>query len=289
MKNRNGYEDDSDFGDSYQESETWGASPAPRTSCPVTKTLVAVIAAIWVLQILLFRFAEIDLVTWFGLEPRSVLEGCQFWRLVTWMFLHQRPPEVFHILFNVVGLWIFGRAIEHRLGTWRFLVFYGCAGIAAALLYLIFHLVGAQYTSAIGASGAIMGILVLFACFYPDAEVLAFLLIPLKAKYLVLIFVALDVLFSVVVSAHDEGYAHSAHLGGAAFGYVYYRYSHRFGAWLHGWERQREKRERDREREEKEVLDDILSKISREGMGSLTGRERRFLQNASRRVRGRQD
>ncbi|MBI1850818.1 MAG: rhomboid family intramembrane serine protease [Planctomycetes bacterium] len=288
MKNRNGYEDDSNFEDSFQPSETYGSSPFNPANCPMTKILIAVTSAVWLLQILLFKFAQIDLTTYFGLIPQQVLRRFEVWRLVTMALLHLRT-DLFHIVFNMLGLWLFGRAIEQRLGMWRFLRFYVYSQIAASFAYLVVHLVGGQYTVAIGASGAIMGIMVLFACLYPDATLLMFLFIPMKAKHLVLLLVAIDLLYFVVLSAGDNGIAHSAHLGGAAFGFLYFRYTHRFTAWLHGWETHRERRDRDRQRVEKQALDDILEKISREGMTSLSSRERRFLKSASRRVRERME
>ncbi len=277
--------DESDSGDSIYSSEIpFGSSFLPG-STPITKVLVIATSAIWVAQMLLKQFKVVDLVDVLGLVPERVTGDFELWRLVTMLFLHVESP--FHILFNMFTLWVFGREIERHLGHWRFLRFYLASGIVASLVYVAVHMIGQPFQYAIGASGAIMGVMVLFACLYPDMPVLAFLFVPMKAKYLVMLLVGLDLLYFTVLMPGDNGVAHSAHLGGAAFGFLYFRYAPRLRASIQRWEARRERHARDRDREMKQEVDELLSKISRDGLGALSSREKRFLKEASRHFRDR--
>jgi rhomboid-like protein len=131
------------------------------------------------------------------------------YQLVTHMFAH---ASFFHILFNMYALWLFGAAMEKLWGTKKFLIFYFACGLAAAFAQM-FLVSGA----AIGASGAVMGMLGAYALTYPNVQ---FFIIPfpfpIKAKYLAIGYAAID-LFGGVASTGD-GIAHFAHLGGLVMG-----------------------------------------------------------------------
>ncbi len=138
------------------------------------------------------------------------------WQLVTYMFLH---ADLSHIFFNLFALWIFGQAIENLWGTKRFIIYYLLTGVGAALIHMI---VGGYFTYTIGASGAVFGILLAFGMMFPNQYIiLLFPPIPIKAKYFVGIYGAIE-LFSGL-SRTDSGVAHFAHLGGLIVGFILIR------------------------------------------------------------------
>lgn len=133
------------------------------------------------------------------------------WQFVTYMFLH---ANFSHILFNLFALWMFGQAIENYWGTKRFAIYYFLTGIGAGLLYILINI-----NPVIGASGAVYGILLAFGMMFPDRPIYFILLpIPIKAKYFVAFFGALE-LYSGVAGS-QQGVAHFAHLGGMLVGFI---------------------------------------------------------------------
>lgn len=139
------------------------------------------------------------------------------WQLVTYMFLH---AGFSHIIFNLFALWIFGQGIENFWGTKRFAIYYFLTGIGAALLHMF---IGGSGAPTVGASGAVYGILLAFGMMFPDRYIMLLIPpIPIKAKYFVAIFGAIE-LFSGLMRP-DSGIAHFAHLGGMVVGYVLIKY-----------------------------------------------------------------
>lgn len=255
----------------------------------VTQLLIWVTAAVFIVQLLA------QMLRWHVMEDLFALSASQlrrgfFWQPVTYMFLH---ADFWHILFNLLFLWFFGREVEYFIGPKYFTRLYFFGGLAGAALWLAFNWSGAG--TVIGASAAVLACVIAFATLFPDREVtlLLFFFIPvrLKAKYLALIAVAVDLI--PILTHADSPIAHSAHLGGAALGYVYIK-SLGYGVaprWLLWWQdfrnlfkrRPRPTRARRRaSREEfiREQIDPILEKISREGMQSLTREERKILESA---------
>jgi membrane associated rhomboid family serine protease len=152
---------------------------------------------------------------WFSLIPLAVTAGFQVWRLVTYMFLH--APTPLHILFNMFILWMFGPEVERVLGRRRFVVYYFITGIGAGLCSYAINPWSINPVE--GASGAMYGLLLAFALFFPNRELLLFFVIPIKAKYLVVGLAVMELLFSL--SSSSDGIAHAAHLGGLLFGLAY--------------------------------------------------------------------
>ena len=151
-----------------------------------------------------------------ALSAEAAVRNLFVWQLVTYMFLH---GGITHVLFNMLTLWMFGMQLERDWGTRRFLKYYFYCGIAAGLCVLAVNmLLGKWGTPTLGASGAIFGVLVAFGVMYPDQTVLMYFLFPIKAKYLVMIFVAIELLLTF---GPNSGVSTIAHLGGAAFGFVY--------------------------------------------------------------------
>jgi membrane associated rhomboid family serine protease len=162
------------------------------------------------------------ILEWFGLIPRFVLERYFLWQPVTYMFLHAPGPS--HILFNMLILWMFGVELERMWGTRFFLKFYAIAGIGAGLIsaacsLLPFAAMRLYYdANIIGASGALYGLLLAFALYYPNRPILLFLFFPVPAKYFVMILGAIALITSIQISG---GVAALTHLGGLVVAYVY--------------------------------------------------------------------
>jgi membrane associated rhomboid family serine protease len=162
-----------------------------------------------------------------GLMPAAVVGELRVWQLVTYMFLH---AGVAHILFNMLALWMFGGELEARWGTRYFLKFYFVTGVGAAALTVVFSMLFSeqlQHSIIIGASGAIYGLLLAYALYYPDRPIYMYFLFPIPAKYFVLIMGALAFYSSM---AEAGGVAHATHLGGLLIAYAFLR-----GARLHPW------------------------------------------------------
>ncbi len=137
----------------------------------------------------------------------------ELWQLVSYMFLH---GDFTHLLFNMFALWMFGRQLEYDLGSKRFLTYYLLTGIGAGVLNLLVMSLTGDYGSTIGASGAVYGILLAFGVLHPNVPLyLFFIPVPIKAKWFVIGYGALELLQGVAV---NDNVAHFAHLGGMVFG-----------------------------------------------------------------------
>jgi membrane associated rhomboid family serine protease len=162
-----------------------------------------------------------------GLEPLGLKAVLALWpindpefrpyQLLTHMFTH---ADIGHIFFNMFNLWMFGRILENIWGAKRFLIFYMICGLAAAAAHLAVQYFTGGFSFAVGASGAVMGVMVAFAYLFPNTELMfIFLPVPIKAKWIIAIMVGFD-LFGGLGYAGGDGIAHWAHLGGAAAGFV---------------------------------------------------------------------
>ena len=125
----------------------------------------------------------------------------------------------FHILFNMFGLFMFGRILENVWGAKRFLFFYLACGVGAAAAHLAMQYFMGGYSMAVGASGAVMGVFIAFGYLFPNTELMIIPIpVPVKAKWLVLLYIAID-LFGGFGQSGDK-IAHFAHLGGALTGFL---------------------------------------------------------------------
>jgi len=276
--------------------------PVPRMT-PWVGRLLAANAAVLLLSLTIFTP---ELVTGLAhFEPRAAFQ--RPWSFVTYMFAH---GGLLHLAGNMLMLWVFGSAVESRMGGRAFLLYYLYCGIGAA----IFAYGLAQLTPLapfVGASGAVLGVALAYAKFWPDAELLVFPFpFPIKARTLVMVLIGLDIVLHFALPG--DGVAHIAHVGGALAGYLYFRIqdlAHRRpvpvprGGGSGGVERvvmvqsgagQPEATRatpvtpiRPRRRIEVDPVsaevDRVLDKISEQGIASLTPAERRFLDEVSRR------
>ena len=196
---------------------TYGFGPGPIT--PAIKWIIWINVAAFVAGLGFHRLDE-----FFGLVPQDVIERRWLWQPVTYMFLH---ANFFHILFNMLGLWMFGVELERMWGTRFFVKYYAITGVGAAICTILVGLLpfaptAITYTAVtIGASGALYGLLVAYALYFPDRPILMFLLFPVPAKFFVIIIGAIS--FLSATGAGSPAVAHVAHLGGIIFGYLYLR------------------------------------------------------------------
>jgi rhomboid-like protein len=137
------------------------------------------------------------------------------------MFLHSPSIDTFfHILFNMFALYMFGRILENVWGGKRFLIYYLACGVGASITHLVMQEIMGGYSFAIGASGAVMGVMVAFAYLFPNTELMIMPFpFPVKAKWVVIGYVALD-LFGGFGKIQGDNIAHFAHLGGALVGFI---------------------------------------------------------------------
>jgi membrane associated rhomboid family serine protease len=143
------------------------------------------------------------------------------YQVFTSMFLHAPSFDMFfHILFNMLMLFMFGRILENVWGAKRFLFFYLACGIGASAAHLLMQHIMGGISLAVGASGAIMGIMVAFGYLFPNTELMIIPIpVPVKAKWVVLGYVLLD-LFGGFGKIAGDNIAHFAHLGGALTGFI---------------------------------------------------------------------
>jgi membrane associated rhomboid family serine protease len=216
-------------------SMTLGFPPFTRA----IKWLVIINAAIYLLMLVLGATARglaTDIVAYGALTPFDVLQRGFIWQLVTYLFIH---GGLFHILFNMLALWMFGSALETAWGDKQFLEFYFFCGIGAALITIgVAYATALQplsfialrpWTATIGASGAVFGVMMAFAIYYGDQEFMMFPLpFMIRAKYLVGILIFISIAYALGAGG-AQGVAEFAHLGGALLGWVYVRFMPRKG------------------------------------------------------------
>jgi membrane associated rhomboid family serine protease len=229
------------------------------------------------------------------------------WQLITYQFLH---GGFTHIFFNMLMLWMFGMEIENLMGSRKFLIFYLLAGIGGGLLQIT---LGSGGGPIIGASGAVYGVMVAFAMFFPDRMIYIYFLFPVKAKYLIVFLMVIEFL-SV---GNGSFIAHLAHLGGAISGFLFIMLDRQYNFNFDGifnlfkssntfssdsgkftkrkssfgfGKREVEEAEfyeinnqsQSSEKVDQEVIDTILDKISKSGYQNLTEKEKKILFEASK-------
>jgi len=164
-------------------------------------------------------FTEPWLSLWFGLTPWDVTHYGYIWQLVSYIFLHD-TRNILHILFNMLGLWMFGSELEQIWGSRQFTKFFFVCGIGAGLVMVLLFLLtgGDARVTTIGASGALYGILLAYGILFPD-RIIYLLIFPIPAKYFVMILGGIA--FFSTIAGSGGGIAHVAHLGGMLCGYIY--------------------------------------------------------------------
>ncbi len=255
---------------------------------PVVRRLLIVLAAIHVATFVLYLAsdANYDRITdplqldgsgWFANLPIVPL-----WELLTYGLLHS-PVDLMHLIGNLLVLYFFGTMLEEELGSRRFTITYVVSQVLGALVFLAAGWLGMPSGPAIGASGACFGVMMAAATLFPERRV-TFILVPLSMRWLAIIIVSVTV-FSALLQFKQgtSGTAHLIHLGGLAYGYIAVRSGLIRKDPVEAFEHHRAVKEVERARSDEARVDDLLAKISREGIGSLSRAERDFLKKASSR------
>ena len=183
---------------------------------PAVKFLLIANVAVFVVQTVIGVGLDYRLSHYLGLVPHLVLNQFYLWQLFTYQFLH---GGLFHILFNMLALWMFGCDLERRWGAPFFLKYYFVTVIGGAILNVLF--LPNQLGPSIGASAGVYGLLLAYGLIYPDRIVYFYFLFPIKMKHFVWIIGGIALYSSI--SSGESGIAHLAHLGGMVFGYIYLR------------------------------------------------------------------
>ena len=264
----------------------------PGSPTPVVKNLIIANVAVFLVQsILTFTDYSNWVVFHFGMTPALFLRSLHIWQPFTYMFLH---GGLFHVGLNMIFLWMFGTEVEQRMGSRQFSIYYFACGIGAGIITYFFSIPFSLFGDGhmamiptVGASGALFGVMLAFGLFFPNRIVLLFLILPVKAFYLVIGLGLLNLYSLVFVQG---GVSYIAHLGGMLCGYLFLRYYGDIaGAYLDYSDRKEEtRRENDRRKneEEQKKVDEILDTINRDGMHTLSRAERKFLRDRSRRRKG---
>jgi membrane associated rhomboid family serine protease len=251
---------------------------------PMVRILLITNVAIFVAQFLgrlVLKNNALEMI--FALQPEAVLKG-YIWQLVTYSFLH---GDIMHLLMNMLTLWMFGSEIEGQYGQKPFLKFYLFCAFMGGLVTLLVSSLGFPQGIVIGASGATFGLLAAFALLWPNREIIFMLIFPLKAKYFVMI------LMLMIVFSQGGHIAHMAHLGGIVGAVIFIKLYHgwKSDSKVGGWSLSRYLQKRRFQRYQKEMnsredaktrVDQLLEKISKDGMNSLSRSEKKFLNEASK-------
>jgi len=272
----------------YLQEEEYGGGSNWSPGRSMVVTLIIANTVIWIANGLF----EDQLNPWLALVVDEGAQPWQVWRLATYGFAHF---NFMHILFNMIGLFIFGREIEGIYGRFEFLRIYLAAIVLAGLVWLAMQLVSGRPAALMGASGGVLAIVMLWILHFPMRMIYIWGVLPVRAWILGTIYIASDLLGLLgVTRGNEQGpqVANIAHLTGVAFAYAYYRGKLNLGRLiparlsdlkLPGFRpklriHDPDKKSKDLNRE----VDAILEKISREGEGSLTRKERKTLEEASR-------
>jgi membrane associated rhomboid family serine protease len=189
-------------------SELYDTPESPRMTRAV-QWLLALNIGVYFLQLTLF--GQDAVYSALALDPARF--PATWWTVVTYMFVH---AWLAHLAFNMFTLWMFGPRLEHEWGTRTFVWFYLWCGLGGAIAHLVF----AQHSSVVGASGAISGVLVAYALRWPDEEVYLFGVIPMRSRWLIAAMLAMNIIFALSPGSRIDW---TAHLGGMAFGWIFLR------------------------------------------------------------------
>ncbi len=267
-----------------------------------TVVLLLVNVAVFVAQFASQQFSSFRFEPYFYLSLAGLAHG-YVWQLLTYAFLHAGP---LHLLFNCWAIYVFGQDVEHALGRKAYLTLYFASAILGGLLQVGFGVLMPVFAApVVGASAAAFGLAAAFAMLFPDRILLLFFIIPMRAKYLLLLSAAIALLGII---RPGDNVAHAAHLGGMLTGMAFIRYAIHWNLrWPHLgrrrgrtprqlvkvgsarsglWRANKATNQEDLPPEEfvSREVDPILDKISAHGIQSLTERERRILETARQKM-----
>ncbi len=239
--------------------------------------IIGITVAAYIVQGFLLGRGSIDLAKTFGVVPRLLVGRGWIWQLFTHALLHE-PQAIQHLAFNMIFLYWLGCDVAEIYGARRFLFLYAAGAVACAVTYAATgYATGVTEVPAIGASGAIMAVAVVAAHLFPTRTVLFMWVLPLPLWMLIALYVGLDVYYPL--AGLRPWLSSAGHLGGALFGLLFYRLHLDLPTFEPVLRSLRALIHRTPSSEE---VDRILDKISRQGIGDLTERERSVLRRAGR-------
>jgi membrane associated rhomboid family serine protease len=199
--------------------------PAPRMM-PAVLWIIALNVAVWFFQL---TISEADITRWLAFDASAA--STRPWTVLTYMFVH---GGTWHIVSNLWLLYLFGPRVEDALGTRRFVFYYLWCGLGGWLAHLMLAARGGML---LGASAAVLGVLLAYAVKWPDDEIQIFpLFITMKVRWLVIVLAAINLLFGITTAASGAGVAYFAHLGGLAAGSIFL-----WAVWAPGLDRVRQR------------------------------------------------
>lgn len=264
---------------------------------PVIKILLFINIAVYLVFNVLFDRTDLNAYFQYYGALHGLSSPYEFypWQFVSYMFMH---GGFSHILFNMLALWMFGVEIENYWGSSRFLTYYMITGIGAGVLQILLF----PESSVVGASGAVYGVLLAFGMMFPDRIIFVSFIIPMKAKYFVMLYGAIELISGLTRTGNI---AHFAHLGGMLFGYLLIKYWQKGGDFSRLWKNFINSMNAPKEKPnsggakiydyqqytqsstasgtssqaktDAQKLDEILDKIADKGYGGLTKEEKDFL------------
>lgn len=265
------------------------ASPFNYYSMPISRAVKFLLGANVLVFLFLILFnQELSAIKLFGLIPSEVVEHGRIWQPLTYLFLHDGWMP---LLMNAVALYFFGTDVEREMGTRNFCLLYFFSGVGAGLTAVI--LSPFSHLPTIGASGAVFGLLTAYGVLFPNrvVSVVLFFIFPvqMRARNVALFFGFLEFLFLVNDRGGVGGVSRMAHLSGIVFGYLYMRYEIYILDWVtavEGWILRREENNPNgsgnKDTYITRTIDPILDKISKQGIHSLTRKERKILERAKK-------
>lgn len=199
---------------------------------PAVKAILILQSVVWlaavvILQGMVFKNNNLFVFDHFGLSAQGVLSEFKVWQPITYMFIHS--PEVWHLLFNSLIIWFIGSELEKIWGFRDFIKYYLICGLGAGLIYIACMFLGVSFLGlnpgylsvpTVGASGAVFGLLVAYGVLFGERMIYFMMLFPMKAKYFVIILGAVEV-FTVITSGVGGKVNNLAHLGGFLVGFCY--------------------------------------------------------------------
>ena len=194
---------------------------------PIIKQIIIINVVVFLIQMLFENISFGNYPGWyainryfalnplFGLDPAGQEFNFQIWQIFSYQFMH---GGFSHIFWNMLMLWMFGNEIENILGSKKFLFFYLLSGVGAAVFQLFLApMLSSHLAFTIGASGAVYGVMIAFALFFPDRQIYVYFLLPVRAKYLI----AFLVIIEFMAIGNMDVVAHLAHIGGALTGFIF--------------------------------------------------------------------
>ncbi len=282
-----------DYGRADQWNDNGGWSPAGGNApWSLNTKLIVTMAVVYLIQVIFLNPKGGDFTSVFVLYEDWYQKPWQVYQLLTYGFLHS-TTNIFHLAFNAFVLFFFGRAVEERYGSREYLAFFLIAVIFSGLCWSLSELLFEGSHTLLGASGAISGVMLLFALNFPKREIHFLGAFPIPALVLVGVILYFDVVGAL---SRSGNVAYSAHLSGALFGYLYFSNRWHLARFfpedlsvvtdvfkpkpklrIH-----REDDQSNRSSADEEKLDRILKKINQTGMDSLSRSEKAFLEKESK-------